>query len=85
MKAKRIYTIIGIMFVLILVSADIMFAQCAMCKAVAESEQGEGKMQMSTGLNSGILYLMSIPYIMGAAAGVWFYLRYKKLKSLQSV
>lgn len=36
-----------------------LFAQCAMCKAVAEEQAAEGE---ST-INSGILYIMVIPYI----------------------
>ena len=37
-----------------------MFAQCAMCKAVAEEEVEE---EGATGINNGILYIMIIPYI----------------------
>ena len=36
------------------------FAQCSMCKAVAESANGGG---FGTGLNYGILYLMIFPYL----------------------
>jgi len=42
------------------------FAQCSMCKAVAESANGGG---FGAGLNYGILYLMIFPYlIMGGIA-----------------
>jgi hypothetical protein len=75
------FTLLILLFTL--VASDVLFAQCAMCKAVAESEQEAGTMQMSNGLNAGILYLMSIPYIMVAIAGVWFYRRYKKQKIAQ--
>jgi len=36
-------------------------AQCAMCKAVAETGNGTGK---AGGLNNAILYLMAVPYIL---------------------
>ena len=36
------------------------FAQCSMCKAVAESANGGG---FGPGLNYGILYLMIFPYL----------------------
>ena len=36
------------------------FAQCSMCKAVAESANGGG---FGAGLNYGILYLMLFPYL----------------------
>ena len=54
------------------------FAQCAMCKAVAESDP-EGKESLFEGLNSGILYLMGIPYILLTIALVYIYLNRKKI------
>jgi hypothetical protein len=38
-------------------------AQCAMCKAIAESGGDAVGKQVGTGINEGILYLMIIPYI----------------------
>lgn len=38
-------------------------AQCAMCKASATSAQESGN-SAANGLNSGILYLMAIPYLL---------------------
>lgn len=46
--------------ILFLFFLQIANAQCAMCKAVVES----GKPSEAEGLNSGILYLMVIPYIL---------------------
>lgn len=51
-------------------------AQCAMCKAVAESSTGAGS-SAATGLNGGILYLMVFPYLIMGAVGYAIY-RYKK-------
>ncbi|QWX84080.1 hypothetical protein H0I23_00065 [Cellulophaga sp. HaHaR_3_176] len=50
-------------------------AQCAMCRAVLESEEGS---QTAKGINDGIVYLMAIPYVL---VGVLFYFVYKKMKS----
>lgn len=36
-------------------------AQCAMCRAVLESEAGQ---ETAKGVNNGIIYLMIIPYIL---------------------
>ena len=36
-------------------------AQCAMCRAVLESEVGQST---AKGVNNGIVYLMTIPYIL---------------------
>lgn len=52
-------------------------AQCAMCKAVAETSQ-EGGSSVATGLNSGILYLMAFPYLILSAIGIAFYYHRKK-------
>ncbi len=54
------------------------FSQCAMCKAIAESDP-EGKESLFEGLNSGILYLMGIPYILLTIALVYIYLNRKKI------
>ena len=58
---------------------SLSFAQCAMCKAVVEAnlEAGDTK---GAGLNDGILFLMSMPYIAVFLFGVFYYLQKKKLK-----
>jgi len=50
-------------------------AQCAMCRAVLESEEGQNT---AKGINNGIVYLMVIPYILVGGLG---YFIYKKLKT----
>jgi hypothetical protein len=53
------------------------WAQCAMCKATAESGQAAGS-TVAEGLNSGILYLMAFPYLIMAAVGIAWYRSQKK-------
>ena len=48
-------------------------AQCAMCRAVLESEEGQTAAQ---GVNDGIVYLMSIPYILLGGLGVIIYFKF---------
>jgi len=50
-------------------------AQCAMCRAVLESE-GDGG--MARGINNGITYLMAIPYILGGLVAYGIYRINKK-------
>lgn len=50
-------------------------AQCAMCRAVLESEASG---TAAEGINNGIVYLMAIPYIL---VGGIFYVVYRKLRS----
>lgn len=48
-------------------------AQCAMCRTTVESTISNGRSNIATGLNTGILYLLSAPYlIVGAIAFLWF-------------
>ena len=50
-------------------------AQCAMCRAVLESEENTA---IAEGVNNGIVYLMAVPYILVA---VLFYFVYRKMNS----
>ncbi|MBT8260795.1 MAG: hypothetical protein HKO92_06355 [Flavobacteriaceae bacterium] len=50
-------------------------AQCAMCRAVLESEEGQSAAE---GINNGIIYLMIIPYILIGGVG---YFVYRKIKN----
>ena len=51
--------------------------QCAMCRAVLESEQGQ---TVAEGINNGIVYLMAIPYILVASIGYFIYRKFFTLK-----
>jgi len=65
MKTKAVY----ILLLLMLVSFDAT-AQCAMCRAVLESEADQSA---ARGINDGIMYLMVFPYLLmaGVAYMVW--------------
>ena len=56
------------------------FAQCAMCKAVVESNMEGNANAVGSGLNTGILYLMAMPYIMVLVGGFFWY-RSRKLSA----
>lgn len=51
-------------------------AQCAMCRAVLENEEGQTTAQ---GINNGIVYLMAIPYILVAGLGFLIYRKFYKV------
>jgi Mn2+/Fe2+ NRAMP family transporter len=70
---RKIFLTLFIIFFLNIVA---VYSQCAMCRRVAETshDNDEGK---SRGLNKGILYLLSIPYILGGI-GVFVYYKSKK-------
>ncbi len=67
-----------ILVVLLLVFALPAEAQCAMCRAVLESEDGG---QAAKGINNGIIYLMIFPYLLIGGIGFAIYKSRKKLKA----
>jgi heme/copper-type cytochrome/quinol oxidase subunit 2 len=57
----KVRGLLAVLFVLLLnVGA---YSQCAMCKAAAESDLKNNPNSVAQGLNTGILFLMFIPYI----------------------
>ena len=52
-------------------------AQCAMCRAVLETAEGQSTAE---GVNDGIVYLMAIPYLLVAGLGYFIYRKYNTLK-----
>lgn len=60
------------LFVFLMFSGFSTSAQCSMCRRVAESNMEAGEVK-GRGLNTGILYLMSVPYLMAGVAGfMWW-------------
>lgn len=75
MKTK--YFIILVLLMLFVSSAD---AQCAMCRAVIESEESG---EVAKGINNGIIYLMIFPYLLIGGIGYAIYRSRKKAKALE--
>jgi len=50
-------------------------AQCAMCRAVLESEEGQGT---AKGINNGIVYLMVVPYVLIGGLGIFIYRKLRR-------
>lgn len=62
------------LFTLLFFTTINSWSQCAMCRAVLESEAGQ---RQAEGINNGITYLMIIPYILIVIVG---YQVFKKKK-----
>ncbi|GAA4276952.1 hypothetical protein [Aquimarina mytili] len=75
MKSKILYISILMLFFSLPVEA-----QCAMCRAVLESEEGQ---ETAKGINNGIVYLMIVPYILIGLVGYFIYKNKKKLTGLE--
>lgn len=71
------YKVILILCLLIFLP-NLMEAQCAMCRAVLESE---GSQAAAKGINDGILYLMVFPYILIGGIAYFIYRSFKRKKS----
>lgn len=50
----------------------ITYGQCAMCKSTVESDMENGN-NMAKSLNTGILYLMMIPYLVLGLGAYFFF------------
>ncbi len=76
-EMKLSYKILFALFVAVLVSMalpEFADAQCAMCKAAAESnQQAKGEQHFGANLNTGILYLMAVPYMVLAFLAFLFF------------
>ncbi|ALM08921.1 membrane protein [Sediminicola sp. YIK13] len=72
MKNKSILVVLTLLAVFL---PQFMEAQCAMCRAVLESEADTSAAE---GINNGIVYLMAVPYIL--VAGL-FYFIYRKMRT----
>lgn len=58
-----------LVFLLLVVGVS---AQCPMCRAAAETNLAQGGTE-GKGLNKGILYMLSLPYLLiGSIAFLWF-------------
>ena len=82
MKSSTVYSFFGLVLLMVL-SID-MEAQCAMCKAVLESNMQSGEDALGKGINEGINYIMFVPYILMAVAGYFTYKHIKKINKAQA-
>jgi hypothetical protein len=62
-----------VLVILLFLSQTDVMAQCAMCRTTVESTISNGRSNIASGLNTGILYLLLAPYLtVGAIAFLWF-------------
>ncbi|GGD83195.1 hypothetical protein GCM10011312_04120 [Planktosalinus lacus] len=77
MKKQYFITLILMLFFL-----PEIYAQCAMCRAVLESD-ADGS--TAEGINNGILYLMAFPYLLVGVIGYMIYKSRQKAKKEERV
>ena len=76
---KKVKIIFGFLLIFVLSTTD-LWAQCAMCRGSVESSMGNGRNNVGVGLNTGIMYLFVMPYLI---VGVIGYLWYRNSKRNQ--
>ena len=77
MMNKKIVATFFILIVFSFFSVELL-SQCPMCKMAVESNQQHGGTS-AQGLNNGILYLLSMPYVLiGVLAFIWIRNRKKE-------
>ena len=62
-----------ILFFNLMIFGQKSLAQCALCKAAAESNVDSKKNQVGRGINKGVMYLLPVPYILVAIGGFILY------------
>ena len=48
-------------------------AQCAMCRSTLENNFSNGDPGIAAGINTGILYLLMLPYLAVVVIGIFWY------------
>jgi len=74
MSKKQSLVFFSTLLCLLVLGVEEVSAQCSMCRAVLQSEEGQAT---AKGINNGILYLMAIPYLLVGLVG-WKVLRIQK-------
>ncbi|SFO61455.1 hypothetical protein SAMN04488519_10967 [Algoriphagus ornithinivorans] len=77
---KKLKTLLFTVLAFLLVQVN-SFAQCAMCRASVENNVSNGDTSIGSGLNTGILYLFVMPYLIATVIGILWYRAAKKRKS----
>jgi hypothetical protein len=78
LRAAKIMSLIALMMAGAMQSA---IAQCAMCRSTLENNFSNGDPGIAVGINTGILYLLAMPYLTVIILG---YLWYKSSKNAQA-
>lgn len=65
------WMLVSVVFVLFTIQG--LFAQCAMCRTQLENNVSNGDPGIAAGINTGILYLLVMPYLAIITLGYFWY------------
>jgi hypothetical protein len=68
---------------LVAVTPMVSLAQCAMCRTQLENNVSNGEAGIAAGINMGILYLLSMPYLIALVLGYFWYKTSRKNANTQ--
>lgn len=80
---SRSLKVTNILVFLILFTTSMVQAQCAMCRTQLENNISNGNPGIAAGINTGILYLLSMPYLIVITLGYFWYKSSRKNVSTQ--
>jgi hypothetical protein len=64
---------ISLILTFLILSATDILAQCAMCRSTLENNYSNGNPGIAAGINTGILYLLAMPYLAVVILGYFWY------------
>lgn len=80
---KKLTSTIVVTLMALIMNAGQAWAQCAMCRGSVESTMGNGRNNVGIGLNTGIMYLFVMPYLIFAVVGYLWYRNSRKVREEQ--
>ena len=78
---RKLHIVLTVLF--IAVAPMISNAQCAMCRTQLENNVSNGEAGIAAGINTGILYLLSMPYLIVLVLGYFWYKTSRKNANTQ--
>lgn len=81
---KSLLVSLSLLLVLQVVAPISGYSQCAMCSLNAENSTQNGNTQ-GKGLNNGILFLLGMPFLIGAGVGILWYTKFRKKEEKSSL
>ena len=79
------YLFLLLFLAMLTTAAPAAYGQCAMCRATVENNVNSGENRVGAGLNTGILYLMLVPYACFAVIGFFWYRNSRRQRGRQLV
>lgn len=78
MQRLKKFLFTALLFTLLMAVPGWSNAQCAMCRVSVENNVSNGESSIGSGLNKGILFLLSAPYVAFAAIAYFWYRNSRK-------